>query len=387
MEKTINDEIQSLITGFLTGSLNEIEIKQLKEWLEEDPAHLHAFNEIRSAWILAGKPIGEAAFNADSSWNKNLKPLISKDNHNTRHNIRSFKWDSFLKYAASLALCFVLGALATLYWSNSKNAGANLELATTEIYAPLGSISKITLPDGSKVWLNAGSKLVYQKKFGINDRELELEGEAFFDVTTNPNKPFIVKTSDMSVRAFGTRFNVKAYPEESTVFATLEEGKVDVLFHNNEKQSTVSLKPNEELVFHKPNKDKNHTNEKQKGESDSQQPADLQMAVNAEDIKVINVKTEHSTSWKDDKWVVDDKPLVALLPDLERRFNLKISIVSEELNDYRITTTIANETAEQILTALSHAIPVNYSIEKNQVQLSLNKKNQDKFKKVLKEKV
>ncbi|GHU89638.1 anti-sigma factor [Bacteroidia bacterium] len=376
MEKELtNCKAEVLISGFFTGSLDESELIRLKKWLEEDPKHLARFNRIRSAWILAGKEIGTGNFDSDSSWNI-LKPrIITEEN-----GAKSFRWKFFLRYAASLFICFSLGATLTLWWEN-RNITKTSVLAATEISVPLGSISTVTLPDGSRVWLNAGSKVIYQEDFGIDNREIQLEGEAFFDVYTNPEKPFIVKTSDISVRAFGTRFNVKAYPEEKAILTTLEEGKVDVVFHNDKNRSSVLLKPNEQLVFYKSDKNK----KEEKTNTDKQSKEDPVLP--PPDVKVEHVKVQLSTSWKDDKWVIDNMPLHLLAPDLERRFNLNIRIVSDDLNNYRITTTIANETAEQILKALSHAIPVDYTINKNKVELTLNKKNQDKFRNVLKNKI
>ncbi|NJK96629.1 MAG: FecR domain-containing protein, partial [Bacteroidales bacterium] len=90
-----------------------------------------------------------------------------------------------------------------------------------EIKAPLGAKTEITMPDGSKVLLNAGSKLKYNAGFNINNRELSLDGEAFFNVHKNKNLPFIVKTSYIDIKAVGTAFNVKAYNDEGTIETTL----------------------------------------------------------------------------------------------------------------------------------------------------------------------
>ena len=91
-----------------------------------------------------------------------------------------------------------------------------------------GSKSQITLPDGSKAWINAGSKLSYRGDFNQSDRIVNLEGEGYFNVTSNKAKPFIVQTAHLKVKAFGTVFNVKAYPEEKTVETTLVEGIVEI---------------------------------------------------------------------------------------------------------------------------------------------------------------
>jgi ferric-dicitrate binding protein FerR (iron transport regulator) len=253
----------------------------------------------------------------------------------------------------------------------------------TEITAPKGAKCIIVLPDSSTVWLNAGSKIKYDKSFNFKDRTIELIGEAYFSVAKNENCMFKVKTSDLIVGALGTKFNVKAYPEEETIMATLEEGKIDVELINVKKAAEqIILKPNENMIFYKADKklqivaSQNNVNSR---------PDDiLETKQSVSKIKIIsNVNTELYTSWKDDKWIFLGEPLPVLASKLERRYNVKIIFAEDELRSYKFSGTIENETIEQIMQALRLTAPLKFQTKKNTIILSVDEKLKQKYKKII----
>jgi ferric-dicitrate binding protein FerR (iron transport regulator) len=123
----------------------------------------------------------------------------------------------------------------------------------TEIRAPFGARTEIILPDGSAVWLNAGSKIKYMNVFNRDNREIQLNGEAYFKVTKNTDLPFDVKTGDLSIQALGTEFNVKSYDDEDIIETTLVEGKIAI--HQGRKQkASVYLEPHQQALYVKYNK-------------------------------------------------------------------------------------------------------------------------------------
>jgi len=373
-----DNEIQNLIAGFFSGALSRQELNRLNHWLEQDQAHLDEFNRMRSAWILCHHQDGKNNFDAQAGWQK-LRLRITGIGRS-----RFAKWITPFRYAASLALCVALTAVVMMILTRSRSAEdmGNIAFSTTTINMPLGSKSNITLPDGSSVWLNAGSTLTYSAGFGITSRELQLVGEAFFAVKSDSLMPFNVHTAEMTIRASGTRFNVKAYPGDDILTTTLEEGIVDVLITASEKRNvqSVKLKPNEQLVIRK-SQQENPSEKKREGQSASSPN------ITTTDIQEItfrpNIKTELSTSWKDPKWIIDDQPLSLFVTDLERRYNLNISFDSEVLKNYKFTGAFENETVEQILNALSMAAPVNCHFDKNNIVLSLNQKAKERFDKML----
>ena len=377
-------DIEFLMIGFLSNSLNDADLCKLNQWLDEDAAHREEFNKLRSAWILSGYESGKKTFDPQLGW-----PAIKQHIHpGKRIKIRRFTfWQ-----AASLLFCFALGSVITAVITQQEPAqdAAWATPASTTISAPLGAKSNIVLPDGSTVWLNAGSTITYSSDFGSKNRNLQLTGEAFFDVKSDSLNPFNVHTPDMTVKALGTRFNVKAYPDDHVVATTLEEGIVDVMILTPGKTTLrpISLKPKEQLIIQKqkPHGEDEAEDKKTASLIQLQEENDKENPTLEEVIIRSNVKTELSTSWKDDKWIIDNQHLNLFVADLERRYNLDIIFASDELKEYKFSGTIENQTAEQIFTALSLAAPVNYKFDKNKVVLSLNEFNKNKFTRILKNK-
>jgi len=382
MMENNHTDIESLIAGYFTNSLSEDEMERLCSWLGEDLSHRKEFDRLRSSWVMAGYENGKKSFDTRRGWStleKNIKP----------RKIRRIKQFSPLWYAASL-LCIALGSTVTMMIPRSEPVQMARLATTTTVSAPLGAKSNITLPDGSSVWLNAGSLISYSSDFGLEKRDLQLTGEAFFDVKSDSLKPFNVNTSGITVKAYGTRFNVKAYPDDLTLSTTLEEGMVDVLIPTSSggitSSKSVKLKPKEQLVIHKTSNtiitETPTTNDPQETVQKIALPEPLVKEV----VIKSDVKTELASSWKDSKWIISDEPLALFAENLERRYNLRISFTSEELKEYNFSGTFENETVDQILTALSLAAPVNYKFDKNHVVLTLNQKDKEKFSKILKTK-
>lgn len=179
----------------------------------------------------------------------------------------------------------------------------------------------------------------------------------------------------MIVRATGTKFNVKAYPNEGSITATLVEGKIDIRNTNDFKNKKgIELKPKQCFVFYKTTSKVNPGNT---GISLTKPLA----ANSIENFKVIdNVKTELYTSWSEDNWVIESESLRTFAPIIERRFDMVIRFEDEEIKNYKFTCTIQKETIEQILQALKIAAPmINYKITKDTVILKLDQKMKQKY--------
>jgi ferric-dicitrate binding protein FerR (iron transport regulator) len=175
-----------------------------------------------------------------------LSPLLKKQNGSAR----SLFGNAWFKAAASLLL--LISFSVAFYYVGRKTAVQPEEMAWFETVTPYGAQSKVVLPDKSVVWINAGSSLKYNKSFNKINREVYLEGEAYFEVSHDSLKPFIVKSDALDVKVLGTRFNVKAYENDQTVDVCLISGKVDV--HFNEEASAlpnVIMKPNQLVSYHR----------------------------------------------------------------------------------------------------------------------------------------
>lgn len=360
----IPEDISILIIEFLEGNIADQNLSRLNSWLKEDEAHLNQFNTLKSVWLMNSKALPYEAPKIDSDLNKVKDKIADKIKPEIRH-----LW-TFKKVAASWIVFMVAGGLLGMLVSREKTEPSLPALTT--ITAPVGAKSIVDLPDGSKVWINAGSTITYNNSFGKQNRDLKLVGEAYFSVKTNPSLPFIVKTSDIMVKALGTKFNVKAYPDEKTITTTLEEGKIVVTsLKKKSPDKVVELKPREMITYVKSQKQPVKT-EKQESVKENGSEGTLTEIIP-------EVKTELQTSWKDATWIIEGKTLGDLAPMLERRYNVVISFEKTDIKQFKFTGKIQNETIEQILMAIELSSPVKFSISNNNISLLLNKALLDEY--------
>lgn len=216
----------------------------------------------------------------------------------------------------------------------------------------MGTRTNLLLPDGTVVWLNAGSVLTYPANFTGEKREVALEGEAFFDVAANATHPFIVHTSTASIRVLGTSFDVKAYERDKTMETTLIKGSIEVTY----RRSRIILKPNQKLVV---------VREDTTVEKKEQRP----------EVNIIKPTIEvHTgaiieTSWTDNKLIFQDEDFKALAEQMERWYGVTIAFDRRELENLRFTGTFQKETIRQALEALQLTASFKYSITGNQITI------------------
>ncbi len=353
-------DIDDLIIRYLTGETTQLENHRLRSWIEESSENNSYFETIRNIWLAS------AQVNHEPS----ALPLksISRGNDNLSSPfIRTRVLNQLLKIAAILTLVVITGAIVLTQFSKKPGKAANDVIV---VEATMGSLAITTLPDGSKVWLNSGSKLFYDGNYNNTVRQVKLIGEAYFSVVTNPQKPFVVKAGNLNIKALGTKFNVKAYPEDPSIVTTLERGIVVIEGKDNTNKSfTVTMKPketvtyfkNEESVFAKESSEKNHSIASER-EPD---PSLITIPIK----KVEEVKTELFTSWKDQRWVIEKQKLGELAKDFERRYNIRIHFSSDTIKQFHFSGSFENETIEQIMVIMRHTIPLKYNIEKGVIKI------------------
>ena len=216
---------------------------------------------------------------------------------------QSYKW--YRTWSVAAVAIVLLGLITvTAYWQGSRQVQSNFSDIVVE--APLGSKTKLTLPDGSTVWLNAGSKMVYSQGFGVSDRRLAFQGEGYFEVEKNDEMPFLVQTHDVNVTVVGTKFNFRNYPEDEEAVVELLEGKVAL--ENQLKEEAVRyLSPNEKMVLHKAT-----------GEMD-----------------ITSAKVKEATLWTENILLFDEDLLPDIVRKLERSYHVRIEIENEDLKQAR----------------------------------------------------
>ena len=216
---------------------------------------------------------------------------------------QSYKW--YRTWSVAAVAIVLLGLITvTAYWQGSRQIQSNFSDIVVE--APLGSKTKLTLPDGSTVWLNAGSKMVYSQGFGVSDRRLAFQGEGYFEVEKNDEMPFLVQTHDVNVTVVGTKFNFRNYPEDEEAVVELLEGKV-ALENQLKEESVRYLSPNEKMVLHK--------------------------ATGAMDIT--SAKVKEATLWTENILLFDEDLLPDIVRELVRSYHVQIEIENADLKQTR----------------------------------------------------
>ncbi len=384
---SIEENIIELITSFLAGEISPDELKILQQWIQSSNENRRYFEEMKAVWQATGSMDASATFNVEKAKGQlyGKKAIDTYHNHGkasmnlvtskTKHVIRRM-----LQIAAMVVFIFLAGSVTTYYTFKSKiekNALAGTPSLSKQPYkliVPWGAKSTFLLPDGTKVFINAGSSLTYTADYGVISREVTLEGEAYFDVKTNPEKPFTIHTSDLDIRAFGTAFNVKAYPEDPMIVTTLEHGELKLESRNNDGFDMV-LQPKQNVVYYKTEAQVQTKQEASKVTSTTA----VQPEVKAPTV-TDNVNTNLYTSWKDPEWIVDSQTLGDLAISLERRYNVRIVFASNDLKaNYRFSGTIRKETIEQVLTALTYTAPMKYTIDQGVVQLQIDQKRKHNY--------
>jgi transmembrane sensor len=257
-------------------------------------------------------------FNSDEVYSRIAATIDGAD------KVKTFKKQWLVAASLLAGLCLS----AYIYRNNILDVIS--PIASNQIVAANGKIVNITLADGTKVWLNGGSKLVYPEQFRGDKREITLVGEAFLDVAHDDKKSFTVHTGDLRTQVLGTSFNVKAYPEDHFIKVDVVSGKVGVIAKTNDvgKSQTVFLTPAQELVF---NKDNNQ-------------------AVKTEAVDVSTL-----AGWKNGDFVFKNMPLPQVLNSIEHRFNIKVT-ADVNLVKCSISANFTNVSLENILKIMSKLV-------------------------------
>ncbi|MCH2193610.1 FecR family protein [Kordia sp.] len=380
---------KALIKKLAENNISSTEKRKLEEWVLSNDENLKIFSDTYKEYQ---KNIHNA-FDTDAAFKKFKSSITTKDS-------KVFKLSTFYKYAAVLIILISLGYflfdnsstanLETIVKTNTdvstdnnsgtyitikladgskrvitsnsdedlKDASGNIiannsdkglrfkndlktkELVYNEIYIPNGKIFKLELSDGTTVWLNAGTRFKFPQNFTqqTNNRTVYLDGEAYFDVTKNKDKSFIVHTKDINVEVLGTQFNVSSYANEAAVSTTLVEGSVNV-FSNTSQETKMQLRPNFQAKYSKVDRH----------------------------LSKVEVNTEIYTSWINNKLIINNLKFHEILKKLERKYDISITNKVHKLNNEIYTGEFENETIETILETISLSTTFNYTIHGNKI--------------------
>jgi transmembrane sensor len=380
-------QIDELILAFLQERISPEGFAQLKNWLASDKANKDYFKKNYMLW-KAGGVSGQNEEKANKAFLKlYLKTFGTGKKELTAFNEKNhYIRVSWFKIAALVFLSICTGAVISYL---SLKPPLDVDIARNEINVPLGSKSRIVLPDCTEVWLNAGSKLSYSMSYGKKLREVNLVGEGYFKVAKMHEKPFIVHTSKANIKALGTEFNVKAYPDENIIETILVKGKVEVDkitepggLKSSKSEKSIVLIPGQKVLIYKNNIPRDTSklvpsvsmkNQASNKRTSAQRIENNEMNPQSSDAEV-------ETSWKDPNWVIQGENVKELFIKLGRRYNLSIVLLDNKLDKYKFSGIIQSETLEQVFDLMSLTIPMSYAIEKGKAEISLNPKLENKYK-------
>ena len=371
-EKDLISKQDESIVNYLAGEATEEERLSVLSWINKSPENKKYFEELKAVYIAA-----KTTQVCDNDFTANAWKQI-KSRHFTKLAVNSMQerknWKFILirdifKYAAVIILAISIGYTGYRFFKNVVFTASNEIWNTVE--APYGSRTHLTLADGSEVWLNAGSNLRYSSFFGQQNRKVVLDGEAYFNVAIDTGIQFIVKTSHLDIKVYGTEFNVKAYSNEDNIQTTLVSGSIllEGKIISEQGKRSVRLEPNQTATFFLPDRKKGATEKEEMTSTISRVNLDKNenLIINPEINPVVY------TSWKDPYWYFESESLLSLTIKFERRYNIKFVFESDNLKTYKFTGTLKDETLEQVLNLLRLSVPIDYRIENNRVILSENK--------------
>ena len=332
-----NKHIDELIANYLTEGLDKNALDELKTWIAASAENQQYFIRQREIWFSAVSREAASVYDKDKAF-ENFRNRVESQKEIQSTSRRGFSLSALWRYAAVVAIIIAVGCIS--YWQGEVNVKDTF--ADISVEAPLGSKTKLYLPDGTLVWLNAGSRMTYSQGFGVDNRKVELEGEGYFEVKRNEKIPFFVKTKDLQLQVLGTKFNFRDYPEDHELVVSLLEGKVGLNNLLREEKEAV-LSPDERAVLNKAN--------------------GL--------LTVESVTASNASEWTDGYLFFDVELLPDIAKELERSYNVKIHIANDSLKTFRFYGNFVRreQNIQEVLEALASTEKMQYKIEERNITI------------------
>jgi ferric-dicitrate binding protein FerR (iron transport regulator) len=327
MEDKETDLIEQLLPEYFSGEINEEDRKKVDSWRNTSVKNNDFFKEMSAVWESGAILEQMEQFNAKEALLKINKRLVF-------YKKPYAVWQNIQRIAALLLLpVLIYSGYLTFYQIKGPTLISN-ERTWQKVKTATGMVSELVLPDGTHVWLNSETKLEYPLDFEKN-REVNLSGEAYFEVKKDQQHPFIVNTGTINIEVLGTSFNVTNYPGENQTEVVLKSGKVQLFTGTCQEKEEISfLLPNQKATFNSRTKE----------------------------LFVNNIKVDKYTAWKDGVLMFVDDPMNEVTKKLSRWFNIDFILESNELENYIYKATFKNESLIQVLDLLKLSAPIEYTI-------------------------
>lgn len=331
-----------LIVRWLSDDITPENAAELQQWIRADKAHEAHFRQMKEIWSSAGASRLIERYEKDKDGAYKAFALAVK-----REEAKVQREESRKRFRLPYVMLRLAGAVAALcivaYFSYKQGSNHIVsQLTTTTVQAPLGSTSSTVLPDGTRVWLNAGSKLSYSQRFGLSDRKVTLTGQAWFSVKHDARKPFTVSSSSLSVTVLGTEFDVRDYDDDNTAEVNLEKGRV-LLSNLIKRGERREMSSGDRIVLDKTTGTMTETGHNQ----------------------------TTASQWRKGAIVLDGEPIDDVAKKLERYYNVKVVISNTSLYKLHLHATFFRESQSltDVLNSLSATKKLNYQLKDGKVIL------------------
>ena len=325
--------MNDIITKYLQGEASDNEKQMLLDWLRESELNKKTFSELQDIWLSAGAPLSSELDTSKAYLRFKEKVYALEKKKNT---LAVFPLYKIVATVALLICCSFIFYYAGKN-SSSNNVSKVNEVIVNQVIMGKDSKGSVLLPDGTKVWLNANSKLIYPEMFSKTSRKVKLEGEAYFEVVHNEKAPFYVETENMTVNVLGTHFDVKSYSGKEFTQTVLLSGKVEVQLLNTDEK--IILKPNQ--MISKNNRTGTYT--------------------------LNDVDAKEYTIWINEKLVFTNDKLSTILSKMEHWYRVEFDCDKKISQNQRLSLTIRKETKEEIMELIGLIAHVDYRIESDKI--------------------
>ncbi|MEA4983172.1 MAG: FecR domain-containing protein [Paludibacter sp.] len=320
-------EIEKIVIKSFSGEISQEEKDLLMQWLNESADNEKYYAQLKNIWQISGVSFRPEEIDLEKAENIVSGKIIEKASSSRRRSASLLVWWQRVAAIIVLPLLLSLGYLLL-----SRGSAKDTEIVYQEVMSPPGTCSKVKLTDGTTVWLNSKSVLKYPTVFRKDKREVFLAGEAYFEVKSDKQHPFIVKTRVMDIKATGTTFNVEAFDSDNITAVTLIEGKVKV---DIKGKQGVDIIPNQRISYD--NK------------------------IDSYNIDTVNPYKWYA--WKDGVLMFRDDPLEYVFKRIGLTYNINIEVMDKGLAKHPYRATFEGESIDEILRLIKMTAPIEYITE------------------------
>ncbi|MCE5347380.1 MAG: FecR domain-containing protein [Bacteroidales bacterium] len=293
--------------------------KEVRKWKDNSDENKKIYRDLLHIWQVTGSFPDRFYPDRPKAWKKIEQHIHSqKKKHDLYHRMA--------KIAAAIIVIFLS------VWTGKEFGDYWQQVQFTEVYSPAGQKTRIILPDSSVVLLNSNSKIRYSQNFNKKNRNVELRGEAYFEVQKDLSRQFIVSTSELDVKVFGTTFNVKDYDDEQVIEVGLLKGQIGI---DCDKKEIVKLTPGMVATLNK---------------------KDMKLNVGVTDMNLVS-------AWTRQEMVFEEDSMEDIVRYIERWYGVEIQVAPELLDGDRLTFKVKTETLTELLNLINLLKPIKYHID------------------------